>query len=592
MNEEDIIRAVKSATEVEVSSRTDDVVLEAARRKAAEIKSGATPRGTRPLHGRRMVQAIAVAAGILVVCGLTLVAAPGVMDTLLNYFKGPAGLNESAPAVKFERRYFKGQPGGPAGGHVGGTTAPLDMPYKAILFEYYPDNPFIDTGDESASVFAADVDTGSYTIARRFFRDGHIPMREAVRTEEFVNYFNYDYTPPSRETFSVHIEGAPSKFARYKTGYQLLRIGIRAKEIPADKRKDANLVFVVDVSASMAIGDRIRLVRKSLRRLLGALRPEDTVAVVAFGESAYTALSPTAVKNKDEIIGAVEMLVPAEAPDGTNLEAGMALAYETAAGMFDRKKINRVILCSDGYANMGKTGPFSILDEIQQEAARGIYLTTVGFGMGNYNDYLMEQMADNGDGQYFYIDTKEEVRRVFVKDLVGTLQVVAKDVKVSVDFNPDTVSRYRLIGYENRRIGDKDSSGADGGDIGAGQSMTALYEMKFQEAAEPGRVATLTIKYTDPDTGKTHELKKEIATKAFGDSFEKASTGFRLAACVAQFAGILRESYWAKESGFSDILPDIRKILEEREDDADVIELLNLVRRAGSSDPAVPTDGP
>ena len=596
MNDEEIIKAVISATRADVSPDTDNLVLEAARKKTGEMKSLETPRATKPLHARPVIKALTVAAAVLVVFGVTLIAAPEMMkwvvDSYRAYHTEPGGkpVSENENVV---RRHGKGCAGGPSGTYTGRTTPPNDEPYEAVLFKYYPDNPFVYTDDENVSSFAADADTGSYAVTRRFINDGYIPSPKAVRTEEFVNYFEYDYAAPSRGTFALHVEGAPSKFALYKDrGYQLLRIGIRAKDIPAEHRRDANITIAVDVSSSMAIGDRIRQVRKTLRTLLDELRPTDRVAVVAFSGNAYTALPPTFVKHGGDIIGAVEMLTPDNSTDSTNIEAGLTHAYEIAAVMFDDDKINRVILCSDGVANVGRTGPESILEVIQQyparrtgparivEPAQGIYLTTVGFGMGNYNDYLMEQLADRADGQYFHIDTNEESGRVFCENLTRTLQVTARDVKINVDFNPKVVSRFRLIGYENRRITVEDSDGSDGGEIGAGGMMTVLYEIKFHEDAKARRVAALTINYTNPDTGKAGRTSRDINRKEFGKSFDKASAVFRLAAGAAEFAGILRENRWSEGNTFADVLAVIREVLEDREGDADVMELRSLIEKA------------
>jgi Ca-activated chloride channel family protein len=329
----------------------------------------------------------------------------------------------------------------------------------------------------------------------------------------------------------------------------------------------------------MNIGDRIVMARKSLRMMLDSLRPDDRVAIVAFGAESETVLKPTPVKEKDAIVHAIDSLAPEDEPDTTNLEAGLKLAYQLADKMFDGEKINRVILCSDGVANTGATGPMSLRDACLKDARKGICLSAIGFGVGNYNDFLMEQLADNADGNYAYIDTIEEAKRIFVDNLAGLLQVAAMDVEIQVEFDPAVVDCFRLIGYENRCLGEE-NGGGDGGEIGAGQSMTALYEIKFQKDAGDGRAATVSVTYTDPDSGENRSIEEEIAIGDFGDSFDNASTGFRLAAGVAEFAEILKKSYWAQKSKFADVLPVIKDVLKDRPDDAALKELLSLIAKA------------
>jgi len=576
MNEDKLFKAVKGATSVEVSSRTDDAVLKAAREKAAEMRAARAVR-----HRRPIIKIAAVAAILMLTCGATLiVAATGWVPPLTRFFGfSPVSVGPGEPAaVPLEKRRHGWESAATSGGEIGGDVPANDEPYPMMFFRSYNENPSIDTEDEHVSTFSADVDTGSYTIIRKYLNDGHLPPEKAVRTEEFLNYFDYGYKPLDRGGPAIYIEGAPSKFGTTEN-YYLLRIGVKAKEISPDKRKDANLVILVDVSASMGEGDRIGMARKSLRMLLDSLRPSDRVAIVAFGEGSDAVLKPTPVKEKDAIIHAIESLAPQNGTDTTNLEAGLQLAYQLADKMFDEEKINRVILCSDGVANTGATGPMSLRDEVLKDARKGICLSAIGFGIGNYNDYLMEQLADNADGNYTYIDTIEEAKRIFVDNLAGLLQVAAQDAGIQVDFNPDVIKYYRLVGYEDRCLGEK-SGGGDGGEIGVGQSMTALYEIKFQKDAGNGRAATVSVTYTDPDSGENKSVAKEIAKGDFGESFDEASTAFRLAAGVAEFAEILKKSYWAQKSKFSDVLPVIRDVLKDMPDDAALKELLSLIAKA------------
>ena len=318
--------------------------------------------------------------------------------------------------------------------------------YPDMYFKSSGVNPFLDTEDEHLSTFAMDVDTASYSITRRYLTEGHLPPSEAVRVEEFVNAFKCDYADPAEGAFAIHLEGAPSIFADSKRTH-LLRIGLKGRVIPDENRKDATLTFVVDVSGSMERENRLGLVKKALTLLIDKLRPTDKVGIVVYGSQGRLVLPHTGVNRRAEILAAIDSLYP----DGsTNAEEGLRIGYDLAWRNAEVDHINRVILCSDGVANVGQTGPEEILKEIRAHVKRGVTLSTVGFGMGNYNDILMEKLANAGNGNYAYVDTLSEARRIFVEDLTGTLQVIAKDAKIQVDFNPEVVSRFRLLGYENR----------------------------------------------------------------------------------------------------------------------------------------------
>ena len=278
----------------------------------------------------------------------------------------------------------------------------------------------------------------------------------------------------------------------------LMRVGLKGKMIPADERKDATLIFVIDVSGSMNRGDRLGLVKRSLELLVGQLRPQDKVGVVIYGSRGHVLLEPTAGSNTETIMGAINAL---RSEGSTNAAEGLELGYRMAEGELHPDRITRVMLLSDGVANVGDTGPDSILKLIKNQVEEGVTLSTVGFGMGNYNDILMEQLANDGNGAYAYVDTLKEAQRIFVENLTGTLQVIALDSKVQVDFNPDVVSRYRLLGYENRRVDDEDfrNDQVDAGEVGAGHSVTALYELKLREEAQ-GQMAEVFVRYEDPDS--------------------------------------------------------------------------------------------
>lgn len=456
---------------------------------------------------------------------------------------------------------------------------PNSAAFDDVFFQAHGTNPFIDTEDDAFSTFGMDVDTASYAITRRYFRDGFLPPREAVRVEEFVNAFDYNYTPSSDATFAIHLEGTPSKFGEGKR-LQLLRIGIQGRIVPDKDRKDAKLTFVIDVSGSMNQENRLELVKKALTLLVDHLRPSDEIGIVIYGSTAKVLLPHTRNVNREYILAAIHSLAPGGA---TNAEAGLRIGYQLALQNFHPDYINRVILCSDGVANVGKTGPDAILTEIGTYVKEGVLLTTVGFGMGNYNDILMEQLADKGNGSYAYVDTLTEAKRIFVENLTGTLQIIAKDAKVQVEFNPETVSRFRLLGYENRRLAHEDfrDDAVDAGEIGSGHSVTALYEIKLREEEVVGKLATVFIRYEDPDSHNVTEVSQAIFAKELKSTFEETSTSFQLAATVAEFAEILRGSYWAQngsldavEQTLENILPPIHQRTQQQD------ELITLVREA------------
>jgi Ca-activated chloride channel family protein len=437
----------------------------------------------------------------------------------------------------------------------GGDTLPNDQAFDSMFFEHYGVNPFIDTEDDHLSTFAMDVDTASYTVARRYINEGYLPPKEAIRVEEFINYFPQSYPGPEEDegAFAIHLEGAPSAFGG--DNYYLLRVGIQGKRIHDEDRKDAVLTFVIDVSGSMDRENRLGLVKRALRLLVDELRPSDQVGIVVYGSTAYPVLEPTRASDKERILRAIDRLQP----DGsTYAEAGLREGYRMASRAFEPGAINRVILCSDGVANVGETGAEGILEVIAEHADGDITLSTVGFGLGNYNDVLMEQLADKGNGNYSYVDTLDEAQRIFVENLTGTLQVIARDSKIQVDFNPEVVSRYRLLGYENRAVADEDfrNDEVDAGEVGAGHSVTALYELKFQKDTEDaiGRALTVHVRYQDPDDGQVREVAREFWRDEFHALFENASPMFRLTAAVAEYAEILRESYWAQEGSLDAVL--------------------------------------
>jgi Ca-activated chloride channel family protein len=457
-------------------------------------------------------------------------------------------------------------------------AAPNEEPYVDNFFENYGVNPFIDTEDDHLSTFAIDVDTGSYTIARRYVSDGNLPDKDSVRVEEFVNYFDQGYKlPPEGQAFAIHIDGGPTPFTETEK-YQVVRIGIQGYAVSPEDRQDVSLTFVIDVSGSMDMENRLGLVKDALELLVDQLRPTDQVAIVVYGTDARAVLEPTSGAEKQVIMDAIYALEP---EGSTNAEAGLQLGYSLALNAFNPEGINRVILCSDGVANVGSTGAGSIWETIKARASEGITLTTVGFGMGNYNDVLMEQLADNGDGFYAYVDTLQEAERLFVQNLVSTLQVIAMDAKIQVDFNPEVVSRYRLVGFENRAIADEEfrDDSVDAGEIGAGHSVTALYEVKFFDQAQ-GKIATVYMRWEDPHSHEVVEINQDIFTEDLAASFHESNPYFQWAVVVAEYAEILRESYWAQESTLGAVLEEAQRLTAYFLDDLDRSEFVSLVSQA------------
>ncbi|PKB72055.1 MAG: hypothetical protein BZY87_02275 [SAR202 cluster bacterium Io17-Chloro-G6] len=459
---------------------------------------------------------------------------------------------------------------------TGGTATVNDDPYDSTFFKNYGVNPFIDTEDDFFSTFAMDVDTAAYTVARRFVSDGYLPDPDSIRVEEFINYFKQDYEPPTEDVFAIHIEGAPSAFGTEK--HWLMRVGLQGKMIDSEERDDASLVFVIDVSGSMARENRLGLVKNALGMLVEELRQDDMVGIVIYGSTANVLLEPTAGNNQGAIMEAIGSLEPG---GSTNAAHGLRLGYQMADGLTGPGRTTRVVLLSDGVANVGNTGSNSILNDVRRYVDQGIQLSTIGFGMGNYNDILMEQLANDGDGNYAYVDTISQARRVFVENLTGMLQVIAKDAKVQVEFNPGVVSRYRLIGYENRRVADEDFrvDTVDAGEVGAGHAVTALYELKFHEDAS-GQMAKVFLRYEDPRTGEVTEIEKGFDKSQLMTSVEQASARFQLDAAVAEYAEILRDSYWALDGNLKDVRALTQRVSSMLPNDPDVAEFAMLVTRA------------
>jgi Ca-activated chloride channel family protein len=453
-------------------------------------------------------------------------------------------------------------------------------PYGGVTFEDPGINPMTDPDEDRESTFAMDVDTASYGIARRFVDDGNVPDPTSVRVEEWVNAFEQGYAAPDEATFAIQVDGSPSPFVA--DDELLLRIGIKARESSRRERPAAALTFVIDTSGSMSRENRLQLVKDSLRKLVVSLGDRDSIAVVTFGDDARVVLPPTSASDERTIIDAIDALEPG---GSTNLEGGLRLGYELAreAGFGGGDGINRVVLASDGVANVGMTDADGILRQIADDATAGIELVAVGVGMGNYNDALLEQLADRGDGFYAYVNDLDEARRLFREDLVGTLQAVALDAKVQVTFNPDVVAGYRLLGYENRAIADdqfRDREVAAGA-IGAGHAVTALYVVRLREdVGRSGRLATVRLRWTEPGDGHESRMAETVDTNALARSFREMPGEFQLDAIVAATAELLRGSPYAEGFDLDDVLDvadELRGSLPPTEEAHDFVDFIERV---------------
>lgn len=420
-------------------------------------------------------------------------------------------------------------------------------------FEDYGVRPFVDTARDPFSTFALDVDTASYSIAQQWLSQGQLPPAESVRVEEFVNSFDYDYSAPS-DGLNVAVDAGPSPF---DTDNIIVRLGVQAEEVSNRDRPDASLTFVVDTSGSMDRDNRIGLVKIALERLVNELDDDDSVAIVTYSDGATVLLEPTSVRDRGEILDAIDEL---QTNGSTNLEAGLVRGYELAGQAFIRNGINRVILASDGVANVGLTDPDGLVGLIRDDADRGIQLVTVGVGMGNFNDVTMETLADNGDGFYAYVNEVEEAERLFSDDLISTLLTVALDAKIQVEFNEDAVASYRLLGYENRAVLDRDfrNDDVDAGELGAGHQVTALYELELKDGVgSSDRLGTVSMRWENPDDGDVIETRLEINGSVVADRWSDTDDDFRLAVTVAALAEVLRDSPFAADIDLEDVAEEI-----------------------------------
>jgi len=498
-----------------------------------------------------------IIVGVCLIFMITIVLA-GVMYT---WTSGLASTDEGAVEVNDDRE-GNGEPTRRPYDHNRPTTLAADTSdgtSEGMYFHDYGMTTFISTEEQPLSTFAMDVDTASYTLSRAYIGRGELPPSEAIRSEEFINYFDHDYVS-SNETFTINVEGSRSPFDDGRT--HILKIGIQARELPSEERVDAHLTFVIDVSGSMAREDRLGLVKESLGILMDELKEGDKVGLVTYGSVGMRVLDHT------NNIDAIEEAVMALETDGsTNVYEGLQFGYQMATENFHEEKINRIILCSDGVANTGPTDWEVILEDVRQKANQRITLSTIGFGMGNYNDVLMEQLADNGDGNYHYIDDIQEAQRLFDNGAISLLEVVAFDAKVQVEFDPNTVDSYRLIGYENRYLESDDfrNDRIDGGEVGPGHSVTALYVLRLNERG--GDAGTINVRYKDAETREVEEISLVFPSYSLDVPFKDASPRFRFTVAVAQFAQILGDSYFVEDGTMEDVESISKDALGDMEDD-------------------------
>ncbi len=450
---------------------------------------------------------------------------------------------------------------------------------KSAGEQYAPihENAFVNaSGGDAISTFSIDVDTASYANMRRFLNSGQAPPRDSIRIEELVNYFQYDYPQPQGDDpFSVNMELASCP---WNDAHQLLRIGLKGKDVHVQERPATNVVYLIDVSGSMNSPDKLPLLKRGFQMMTKQLGENDRVSIVTYAGNAGVVLEPTTGDNTKTINDAIERLTPGGSTHGS---AGIELAYKLAQQHFITGGVNKVILATDGDLNVGVTADGALVDLIKQKASEGVFLTVLGFGTGNLQDGKLEKLADNGNGHYAYLDTNREAHRVLVQQMSGSLVTIAKDVKIQIEFNPAEVKSYRLVGYENRMLATKDfdDDRKDAGEIGAGHTVTAIYEieptggaaeafvapqeMKYQtvvkdaedqkrddvkarglsEAANSGELATVALRYKKPDENESKRI--EFAIQNDEKSFSSATDDFRFAASVAGFGMLLRGSQHA-----------------------------------------------
>jgi Ca-activated chloride channel homolog len=475
-------------------------------------------------------------------------------------------------------------------------------------YDALEDNPFLPVSAEPRSTFSIDVDTAAYALVRRFLDAGTLPPQGAVRIEELINYFSYRYPQPQGDD-PVSVVASLGQ-APWNPEHQLVRVALQARQVAAGARPPANLVFLIDVSGSMEAANKLELVKYGLRQLTRSLGVRDRVSIVTYAGNSGLVLAPTLGSRRSEILQAIERL---EVGGSTNGGAGIQLAYAIARQHFVAGNVNRVLLATDGDFNVGVTSQSDLVELIQREAKTGVFLSVLGFGDGNYQDSTMEKLADRGNGNYAYIDRPAEAEKVLVEQATGTLLTLAKDVKLQIEFNPAEVSSFRLIGYENRQLEHRDFNDdtKDAGEIGAGHSVTALYEvvrtgpgapppsvdpLVYQPSAKPpapppaftGQLLHIKLRYQPPAGGPSRLLEQTLS-----DPPRELDGDFRFAAAVAEFGMLLRQSPHRGQASYAQVLKLAESSLgdaPDRKARAQFVELVRTARRlaTASDTPARP----
>ncbi|MDD2338511.1 MAG: VWA domain-containing protein [Geobacteraceae bacterium] len=474
--------------------------------------------------------------------------------------------------------------------------------YNTEGYDRVNENPFLKVLNNPLSTFSIDVDTASYTNVRRFINSGKLPPPDAVRIEEMINYFTYDYPHPTGNmpfSFTTELTDTP-----WKQGNRLLLIGLQGVKIATDKLPPANLVFLVDVSGSMEQENKLPLLIQSFKLLVGQLRKQDTVAIVVYAGQAGLVLPATSGDHKKQILAALESL---HAGGSTAGGEGIRLAYRIAGENFIKKGNNRVILATDGDFNVGASSDAEMERLIEEKRKDGVFLSVLGFGMGNYKDSKMQKLADRGNGNYAYIDNLPEARKVLVSQFGGTLLTIAKDVKLQVEFNPAKVKSYRLIGYEKRKLRPEDFADdtKDAGELGSGHTVTALYEIVPMDGVSPTRqeltyqtiqikngahisseLATIRFRYKKSDGDTSREIVRKIAATPVARN--QASENIRFAAAVAEWGMILRDSEHKASASYAQILGMARsaKGIDTQGYRAEFIRLVEMAELLGRNSSA------
>lgn len=491
------------------------------------------------------------------------------------------------------RRRFARRPTGPRPMVVARAPAP-DPDFNTENYKHIEENPYQSPTTKPLSTFSIDVDTASYSNVRRFLNQGQRPPADAVKIEELINYFSYDDAVPKGETpFGVTTEVST---APWNDAHQLVRIGLRGKDVATDKMPASNLVFLLDVSGSMNNANKLPLLKSAFSLLVNNLRPRDRVAIVVYAGAAGMVLPSTSGARKSRILAAIDSL---SAGGSTAGGAGIELAYRIAKDNFIKGGNNRVILATDGDFNVGVSSEGSLTRLIEKKRKSGVFLTVLGFGSGNYQDAKMEQLADKGNGNHAYIDNILEAKKVLVTEMGGTLLTIAKDVKIQVEFNPKQVKAYRLIGYENRKLAARDFNDdkKDAGELGAGHSITALYEvvpagskeklagideLKYQRSASTAagssnELMTVKLRYKP-----THGDKSKLLTRVVNNNptaFGQASNNLRFSAAVAEFGMLLRDSKLKGNSSYAKVIK-LAKAASGQDKGGYRAEFIELVKKA------------